>query len=143
MRFTVTQEDIARSKVLSPTWYECKITKVLDEVSKTSGANMVTFHFSVTENPSNPKCTDGTPSTGVPLKPFYITEAGIGFGIKLLEVLSNKKITPGTEVDSAMLSNAVGKKLKVYVKNEEYQGRVGNSCADFASISGEVSKAAS
>jgi hypothetical protein len=133
MKFAVTQEDINRSKVLTPAWYLCKIKSVKDEVSKSSGANMTTFNFVVKDHPSNPKAADGSSSADVPLKPFYITEAGIGFGLNLLSALNGgKKVTAGSEIDSAMLATAAGRDIKVFVKNEEYQGRVGNACADFA-----------
>jgi hypothetical protein len=133
MKFTVTQEDINRSKVLTPAWYLCRIKKVTDGVSKSSGANMTTFEFVVRDNPANPKAADGSSSADVPLKPYYLTEAGIGFGLNLLSALNGgKKVTAGAEIDSALLAGAVGKDIKIFVKNEEYQGKVGNACADFA-----------
>jgi hypothetical protein len=119
--------------VLTPAWYLCRIKKVSDGVSKNSGANMTTFEFVVKDHPSNPKAADGSSSTDVPLKPYYLTEAGIGFGLNLLSALNGgKKVTAGSEIDSAMLATAAGRDIKVFVKNEEYQGKVGNACADFA-----------
>lgn len=134
MRFKFTEESLLRSKVLQPTWYVCSIKSVQDKVSKSSGADMIDILFVVTNNPNNPKCADNTPSAGVPLKEFHISEAGIGFAQGFMEALLKRKLKAEEEFDTEVLRNAVGKELKVKVKNDEYQGRIGNTAEAFASL---------
>jgi hypothetical protein len=134
MKFTVTQEDIKRGKVLPPTWYVCKIKAVSDKVSKSSNADMTQIDLVVSDNPNNPKCADGDTSTGVPLKPYYITEAGIGFALPFFSAILRRPVKAGDEIESSAMANIVGKELKVFVGNEEFQGRVGNVAKDFMAL---------
>ena len=135
MTFNITEEDINRRKVLPPGWYICKIARVANNVvSKSSGANMTTFDFIVTDNPANPKCGDGTSSKNVPIKTYYVTEAGIGFALPLISALLGRSVVAGDSIEDSVFQNVQGKELKVYVKNETYQDRISNAAADFLAM---------
>jgi hypothetical protein len=134
MEFVITPEDLKRSKVLQPGKYLTTITSVEEQQSKKSGNMMTVVKLSVKAHPTNPKCADGADSADVPIKEYYITENGIGFALPFLAAVSGKPLVAGATISTEGLKNAIGKNIFTIVKNDEYNGRIGNVAADFMPV---------
>lgn len=136
MNFKVTKETVNANKVLTPGWYVCRVSKVeIGKTSKTSGALMDVIYFAVSDHAGNPKLKDGGSSTGVPIRPVYISEAAeIGYSLPVLSAITKKEIKEGDDIDTSFLANAVDVKLKIYVKNGEYRGKLNNEAEDFKAL---------
>lgn len=116
--FGVSKDDILRSKTIIPGWYAAVVKAVNTKAAKTDGSMNVIFTFKLTGG-----AYDGTPVDTL------FSEKAPGFAVPLMEALLKRKVNPeGEQFD---FEKAVGQELLVYVKNEEYQGRMLNKAADF------------
>ena len=116
--FGVNKEDILRSKAVAPGWYLAVVKSVITKSAKTDGSMNVIFTF---------KLIGGT-YDGTPVDALY-SEKAPGFAVPLMEALLKRKVNPeGEQFD---FEKAVGQELLVYIKNEEYQGRMLNKAVDF------------
>lgn len=115
--FTFSQEDINRSKLLEPgLWYNVEVTNVEEALSR-KGDSMNTFVYM--------KVIDG-PFTGALLTRTF-NEKAPGAAIPFIEALGYE-VKPGVDYN---LSNAIGRKLRVFVNHVEREGRILNNVADF------------
>lgn len=121
--FTITKEDQQRNKLVQPGWYVCKVKSITQGPGKNDPQSITTtVEFVIEDGPAKD-------AIGVPLT-HWASEKAAGLQENLIVALTGKKLDPnGTSVD---LEPAIGRKIKVYVKNDKYQGRMVNRCEDFA-----------
>lgn len=115
-KFRMSEEDINRSKLVEPGWYNVEVTDCQDAMSKAGDSVNTTLTM---------KILDG-PFKGAILFKLY-NEKAPGLAIPLLKALG-VEIVPDMEVD---LEATKGRKVRAYVKNEEWQGVVRNRVEDF------------
>lgn len=123
--FSITKDDLLRSKLVTPGWYTLRIKNITQGPGKKDENAMTTrFDFEI---------VDGALKEfiGVPIS-HWLSEKAPGMAIPLLQALSGKKMDEnGMDLD---LEKAIGKNVKGYVKNEPYMNRMTNKISDFASI---------
>lgn len=127
--FTVTKEDILRSKVLNPGWYKAKITKVSQEPAKSDGGESTNTWVDLSVV-SGPLQNDGSSPTDVPVRRCF-SEKAPGFILPFLKALNTKVEAGGGQFD---LERSVGREVMVYIKNREWQGSMQNDVADFRAV---------
>lgn len=120
MRFSVNKEDLLRGKTVPPGWYLCEIRDVHQEAAKTDGSLNTNVEFVILEGQY----------AGIPIdRSFNEKPKARPFAISFLEALLGRKMKPeGEDLD---LTNAKGRKIRVYVKNEQFQNRLINKAEDF------------
>jgi len=114
---SATKTDLLRSKLVEPGIYPAVIKSVQQKpgVKDPSTVNTVfTFHIV------------GGAYDGVPID-FLIPEKAPGFGQELITILQGKP-WEGEPVD---VDNAVGKKMRIHVINDVYNGRKNNKIDGF------------
>lgn len=117
-KFTVTKEDLLRSKTVQPGWYTCLVKSVEQAPAKTDGSLNTNVMFVI----------KGGVFDGVPVDRTF-SEKAPGFAVSFIEAVIGRKMTAdGGEFD---LEQAKGRELKVYIKNETYQNRLVNRAEDF------------
>lgn len=121
MRFDLGQEDFLANKVITPGWYDVVIHKVQDELAKDGVSMNCVVDYKITEGPSE----------GTSVRVWYnekakwaITDLAAVFGVKYDP--ANPKATK--PFDPAPYA---GKKLKIYVKNEERNSRMQNTVTGY------------
>jgi hypothetical protein len=115
--FHIGKSDLLRSKTVKPGWYETLVKSVTDVSAKSSGVAGKSIELIIV----------GSDFADVPLTARFWENAP-GFAANFIWAITGKKVE-----DSGyfQLENAVGKKIKTFVKNKEWQGRVGNEASDF------------
>lgn len=116
-KFKITQDDLNRSKVVEPGWYPVEVKDYTESVAKTDGSTNATIEMGILEGPFK----------GAVLYRLF-NEKAPGFIIPFLRALGVDVPEDGGEFD---LSATVGRRLRVYVKNEEWQGQIKNRVEDF------------
>lgn len=116
-RVNITQDDLLRSKLLSPKWYNVLVRELEEAAAGTDGSALYIYHLRV-EGPE-PEVI------GVPLR-FQVSEKAIGMAMPLL-LATGWKAGPG----SVELKDAVGKHIQAFVQRGEYNGRPQNQVVDF------------
>lgn len=111
-RIKLTREDIMAGKAIAPAWYLSEIKEVTQKPSKTDGSTNTWVKFMILEGPN----------TGVMINKNYSEKFMAGI-VGLIEALTGKPYVEDTEID---LDSAIGKKVRIKVKNNEYQGRMQN-----------------
>lgn len=114
---SASKTDILRAKTVQPGMYQAVIKAVNQKAAKTDGSinTIVTFQIL------------GSTFDGVPVD-FLISEKAPGYASELISILTGKQ-WDGEPVE---LDNAVGKKMKIKVVNDTYQGRLTNKIDGFA-----------
>ena len=121
--FTITREDLLRSKTVTPGWYPTKVTKAEQAEAKTDGSTNTNIEVTITaEGPFKNVTINRTFSEKAP-----------GFAIPYIQAVTGKRISEeGGQFD---FQQTVGREILTYVKNEQYQGRLVNRAEDFKPIS--------
>jgi hypothetical protein len=114
--FKIGKTDLLRSKTVTPGWYPAVVKSVEDKTASTGVPGKVIELI-----------IEGGPFDGVPLTARFWENAA-GFAAPFVYAITGKKVEDAGEF---MLENSVGKKVKVYVKNKEWQGKMGNEPVDF------------
>lgn len=110
-------KDINRNKLVSPAWYVMKVESVGEKPSRDGGSTNYPVEGVIVHDAS-----DGdTTFSGVPVTWNFNSKA-ISFAIGFFEALG-AEIKPDQNLD---FNAAVGKSLRVYIENDEYQGRLVN-----------------
>jgi hypothetical protein len=117
MKFTITNSDLKRNKILEPNWYAVKITKVEERQARDGESMNLWVSFEVTSQ------DDAT--NGVPLRRCF-SEKAPGFILNFVYALTGKKVE--TEQEIAVTEACIGRQLKVYVNQE---GQFSNNVTDF------------
>ena len=116
--FHIGKSDLLRSKPIKPGWYEAVVKSVNDTTAKSSGVSGKAIELIIV----------GSENDGVPLTTRFWDNAP-GFAANFVWALTGKKVEG--EGGDFVFENGVGKKIKVLVKNKEWQGKLGNEAADF------------
>lgn len=128
LTFTVTREDMLRSKVLDPGWYKVKVKKVSQETAKSDGESTNTWvDMTVIGGPNQ---QDGTLPVDVPVRRCF-SEKAPGFIVPFLTAMGAKIDQAGGTFD---IEKAVGKELLVYVANRMWEGSLQNDVKDFKPV---------
>ena len=123
MKVNISTEDLNARRILEPTWYPCEIVKVEDKVSKSSDDGSMVTHISFK--------TLGA-FAGVPLRTF-VSEKYQAAAVPLLSAISGGGDI--SEGEYNLDQSIVGKKLDVFVANEQYKGNTQNAVKDFRPLS--------
>jgi hypothetical protein len=131
----VTPKDALRAKNLQPGWQICMVDKYTTKQAGTDGSTLHCYELIVSEGQYK----------GVPLNEYVISEKAIGMGKNFFiacgmpaEMWARAESGETVEFDEEL---PVGKKLKVMVKPEAYQGRMLNKASDFLAIEPSLAKA--
>jgi hypothetical protein len=121
--FSISKEDLASSRPITPGAY----TVVMTSVTKGPGKNdpssdVITFVFTIESGPD-------MKAVGVKLK-WWLSEKFPAAGATLIEALTGKPI-PETGIELPDFEVALGRKVKAYIKNEMYNGRMTNKIDGF------------
>jgi hypothetical protein len=124
MKINISREDIMKSKIADPGWYNVKVVDVTDNPSKAGDSMNYTIQFLVT----------GGAYDGMILYRLFNSKA-MGFVVPFLSALGVTVSDKGGEID---LDAAKGKALKVHVNNRAYEGKTRNDVDDFAPITADI-----
>lgn len=127
--FDISPEDVARGTLLQPGWYPGLISKVVDKPATTDGTNVSHVSISIMEALDH----SGAAVQNVPVLATFSVKAP-GSAINFLNALGaniGKDGKKGVDISDATCK---GKRVKVYIKNDTYDGRTLNKCADFAPL---------
>jgi hypothetical protein len=126
MNFSISKEDMLRSKILAPGVYVLLIKNISQGPGKNDPQSTTTTIDLVVESGPDPN------GIGVPLR-YWISEKAAGLAKDFLEKASGKKLPDdGVNLDLAPLVN---RKIKAYVKPEKYMGRDQNKIDGFLPFS--------
>lgn len=117
-----TKEDLLRGKKVDPGWYNVKVTGVKPYEAKSDGSQNWDVEMKII----------GGPFEGVPVKKTF-NEKAPGFAIRFAAAFGYKPSPDGGEID---LEKTVGRSLKIYIKNDMYNGRPTNKIEDYAPTQG-------
>lgn len=126
---TVTAKDALRAKQLVPGWREGLVVSYTPKVAGTDGSALHVFGIEVNDA-----------SLMVPLKDYQLSEKAISMGKNFLIACGFpksewEKLERGEEGSTQIDPNScVNKKLKVFVSNSTYQGKISNEATDFMPI---------
>lgn len=130
LSFTITREDMLRSKVLEPGWYKMFIKNVTQEPAGTDGStNTILDHVVVQDGPFK----------DVPVRRWF-SEKAPGFAVPLL-IACGAKV--GESGGTFNMESCKGKTVMAYVENDMYQGRPTNKITDYRPVGGDTSTAPS
>lgn len=125
-KMRITPEDLKRGTILDPNWYPGLVKSVEVKPSKGDGSTNWNYKIEILAG----KNKDGKDLAGVTVYRLF-NEKAMGFAVPFIEACGQKVTAEGAEIDP---NYPVGKKLMVYVKNREYEGRMQNEVADFRPI---------
>ena len=114
---TFNDRDILRGKVVTPSWYRCKIENIGEALSKDKNSTNYPVEATVLFNADN----GDTEFAGVPLDWNFNSKA-IGFATGFLAAFG-VEVKPGVRFD---LSNSIGKEIDIMVENGEFDNRIVN-----------------
>ena len=129
--FTVTREDLLRSKTLDPGWYKATIKKIWQEPSNAGDSTNTWAEFSVVEGPAQ---KDNSNPQGTPLRRCF-SEKAPGMIVPFLVAMGAKVTENGGTFD---VEKGVGRDILVYNENKMYEGRMLNNVSDFKAITNYV-----
>lgn len=112
-------EDILRATVLKPAKYIFLVKKYQCDQAKGDGSDLHVFELVVDEGEYK----------GVPVR-YQISEKAMGMGIEFIEACGFE-VKAGTPIE---LDKMVGKKVKAFSQNKEYQGRKQNDLVTFEKV---------
>lgn len=115
---TFSKEDILRSKIVKPEWYESVIKDVVTEQNKNKDADNYVTTFVI----------QGGEFDGVPITVWF-SEKAPGMMIPCVEaVAGGKKVEPGQQLDPEKLKT---KKVQIHVINGLYNNRMQNQIDNY------------
>ena len=123
---TVTSKDALRAKQINPGWKEGKAVSYTPKVAGTDGSALHVFEIEVEDS-----------GLTVPLKPYQISEKAVSMG-KAFFIANGfpkeewEKVERG-EATSHQINpqDCIGKKLRVFVSNKMFDGKIQNEATDF------------
>lgn len=113
---TLTEKDINRGKIVTPAWYLMRIDSVGEKPSKDGGSTNYPVEGTILADAES----GSEEFKNVSLEWNFNSKA-IGFTVGFLKALG-VDVVPGR----FRLEDSVGKTLKVFVENGEYEGRLIN-----------------
>jgi hypothetical protein len=128
LTFTISKEDILRSKVVTPGWYKMTIRNVTQEPASTDGSTNTIIDFLISEGEF----------AGVPIK-RYFSEKAAGMAVNFFTACG---ATVGSEGATIEVEKCKGRTIMVYVINDMYNGRPTNKAEDFKPVGAALTQAA-
>jgi len=125
-KMRITAADLKRGIICDPNWYPVVVKSVEVKPSKGDGSTNWNYKLEILAG----KNKDGKELAGVIVYRLF-NEKAMGFAVPFVEACGQKVEKEGAEIDPNF---PIGKKLMVYVKNREYEGRMQNEVADFRPI---------
>lgn len=126
MKMRISADDLKRGTIVDPNWYPAQVKSVEVKPSKGDGSTNWNFKIELLSG----KGKDGKDYAGVIVYRLF-NEKAMGFAVPFVEALGQKVGPDGGEFDPNF---AVNKKLMVYIKNREYEGKLQNEVADFRPV---------
>ena len=124
MSFSITKEDLMRSKAVKPGLYLLTIKNISQGPGKNDPSSTVTtIDFEIKDSTAGDK-----EFIGVPVK-HWISEKAAGYASGFFEAVTGKKITDGMQVPD--LAQLIGRDVKGYIKNDIFNGRPTNKVDGF------------
>src|SRR5208337_4185624 len=108
--FHIGKSDLLRSKTVKPGWYETLVKSVNDVTAKTTGVAGKSIELIIV----------GGDFDSVPITARFWENAP-GFAANFIWAITGKKLEDSGDF---VLELSVGKKIKTFVKNNEYKGRM-------------------
>jgi len=124
-KMRITADDLRRGTILDPNWYAAIVKSLEVKPSKGDGSTNWNYKLEILAG----KNKDGKELAGVVVYRLF-NEKAMGFAVPFLEAVGFKIVEDG-EIDP---NYPIGKKLMIYIKNREYEGRLQNEVADFRPI---------
>lgn len=123
--FSISREDMLRSKVVKPGVYVLKIKDINQGPGKADpDSTTTTFEFVIESGPD-------ASGTGVPI-PYWISEKAAGLSRDLFEKVTGKALPDdGMSLTADQLNSLIGRQVKAYIKPEKYQGKDQNKIDGF------------
>jgi len=125
MKMRFTAEDLSRGTIADPNWYPAVVKSL--EIKPSKGDQSTNWNYKLEILAGKNK--DGKDLAGTKVFRLF-NEKAMGFAIPFFTAIGIN-IQDGTEVDPNV---AIGKKLLIYIKNREYEGKLQNEVADFRPI---------
>jgi hypothetical protein len=123
MSFSISKEDMLRSKVLKPGVYVLVVKNITQGPGKNDPqSTTTTVDFTVDSGP-DPN------AVGVPIR-YWLSEKAAGLAKDFLEKVTNQQISD-EGLANMKLAPLVGRKVKAYIKPEKYLGRDQNKIDGF------------
>lgn len=119
MQITITHRDILAGKLVDPAFYDVMIEEVEESLSKDGGSTNWVLRGPIIANAD----TGNADFAGVPVPRWAFNSKAPGFFIPLY-VSIGQELKPGDTIDPKMLK---GQKVRLYIGNEDYEGRQVNS----------------
>lgn len=110
-------EDVLRSKIMKPEWYEAVVKECRVEENKAKDANNYVTEFLIAQEPYK----------GVPITVWF-SEKAPGFMIPFIIALGGKIDEKGGQFDPSKFAN---KPIRVHVVNDNYMGRLTNKIDNY------------
>ena len=123
--FNITAEDVARGTLLQPNWYVAEITKCEDDKTK-GGDDCVNVYMKALDGVDE----EGNSAPNVPVFRNFMPKYP-SFAINFLNALGANIGKQGKSDLNISDETCKGKRLKVYIKRGEYNGKGTNEVADF------------
>lgn len=124
VKFTVTREDMLRSKILDPGWYRMRVKKVWQEASAAGDSTNTWVEFTVISGPAQ---KDHSDAKDTPVRRCF-SEKAPGFIVPFLKAAGAQVAADGGDFD---VEKSVGKEMGVYIENKMYENKPQNNAADF------------
>ena len=116
--FSVTREDLLRSKTVQPGWYQMTVKSVTRTAAKTDGSDNTNVELQIV----------GGNFDGVLIRKTF-SEKAQGFAVSYIEATMGKKMSDqGGTFD---MEASIGKTVEGHVSNKMYQDRLTNQVDDF------------
>ena len=118
----ISQDDINRSKIVTPGWYLVEITGATDSMSKDNMSVNTRITGKIISS------ADGNKSNqfaGVPLPYWNFNSKAPGFSVPFFEALGGD-VKDGARFD---FNDAVGKRMEVFIGNGTFNGQFQNQIA--------------
>lgn len=128
--FGINEADIKKSRQVTQGFYPVLINNAYETQAKTDGSKLIVFEGTI----------QGGEFDGVPLL-WQFSEKAPGFAIPFFKALGAPIGEPGSDFEKGGQfdeKKAIGKTIKVFVKNELYQGRMLNKADQFLPMEAPV-----
>lgn len=123
LSFSVSQQDLLRSKVVKPGPYVLTIQNISQGPGKNRPDTIVTTIEMIVDSGPDPE------AVGVPIT-HWISETAAGMAVEFLECAFGQKI-PASGAQNMDLGKLIGRKVKAYIKNDKYNGKLTNRIEGF------------
>ena len=124
-KMRISADDLKRGTIVDPNWYPAVVKTLEVKPAKGDGSTNWNYKLEILQG----KNKDGKELSGVVVYRLF-NEKAMGFVAPFFEAVGHK-VSPDSDLDP---NYPIGKKLMIYIKNREYEGRLQNEVADFRPI---------